>query len=331
MKYYINLIKRKHYRVFIPVLIFAFLGIMVIIIEIDDVISRGFAWNEYRYYGNALFELLGSSNVGMILIGGLCIYFGLVFFPVTSPFAQDDSEFEVRDEGDDIHILFRKYEFLVKKESFSPSKFIIHDKNKRFVSMVRGYQVANYVSFRYANIINKEIDESKTITKKSVVEKFSNVRKMSAEEKMDYIKSHNLKDKPRVFFVITSAILWFFFTFWILGIVGAICELRIDFLISAVILAFITFILGKKSSKAINKNKRFINRIINEDMYIVKCEVYDRKHIEEDSDYYRIRISDGDNVVNQWIDIPKDRYEKKEKIVEFYVFDKTASDIFELK
>ena len=43
---------------------------------------------------------------------------------------------------------------------------------------------------------------------------------------------------------------------------------------------------------------------------------------------YYIKITDGNYIVNEWIEIPKEKYNKDDNKVKFYVFDKTGSEYF---
>ena len=272
----------------------------------------------------------------MALIGIFVIYLGIVWIPVNSPYAQEDSEYDIKSEGEFIHIFFKNNEFLVKKETFQPTELFFWDKNHRFVSMTRGYQVYNYVMANYKKLTERELDESKVILKSEVVEKFSNVKKMSDEEKKSFITSQKIKNKPRFFFVITSLLLWGNFAFWLLGLICFI--LTSDFVISdivvSIIMVIISYILGKKSNVAVVKNKKLVNRIMNEDMYIVECEIYDKKHNQTQDtggtvyDNHYIKITDGNYIVDQWIEIPKEKYEQGSNKVKFYVFDKTGNEYF---
>ena len=97
----------------------------------------------------------------------------------------------------------------------------------------------------------------------------------------------------------------------------------------------VSLILGKKSNIAILKNKKLIKRIMNEDMYIVECKVYDKKNVQSQDpdgtlyDNYYIKITDGNYIVDQWIKIPKENYKQEnDYTVKFYVFDKTGNEYF---
>lgn len=339
MKYYKNLIKRKKYGVLIIAFCIFLLGAFSFFYNLLDVIIKNINFSDlssYTIYNNGIIGLIGTTNIGLSLIGLFLMYIGIVYIPVNSPYAQDDSDYDIKSEGEYIHIKFKNNEFLVKKETFQPTDLFFKDKNKHFVSITRGYQIYNYVMANYKKSTEKELNDSKVILKSEVVNKFKNVKKMSNEEKINFINVHKIKNKPRWLFVITSIILWASFIFWLLGLLSFI--LTFDFTISNIIIALImmiiSFVLGKKSNNAILKNKKLVKRILNEDMYIVECEIYDKKYNQtQDVDgtvynNYYIKITDGNYIVNEWIEIPKEKYNKDDNKVKFYVFDKTGSEYF---
>lgn len=339
MKYYKNLIKRKKYAVLIFSLLVFLLGAFAFFYNFLDVIIRNIEWSDlsgYAIYNNGIAGIIGSTNIGLSLLGIFVMYIGIVWFPLNSPYAQDDSDYDIKSEGEYIHIIFKNNEFLVKKETFSPTDLFFRDKNKHFVSMTRGYQIYNYIMANYKKLTERELDESKIILKSEVVNKFSNVKKMSDEEKITFINDHNIKNRLRLFFVITSVVLWTYFIFCLIELLDFI--ITFDFIISDAVLAtiimIISFILGKKSNVAIFKNKKLVKRILNEDMYIVECEIYDKKNDRTQDadgtiyDNYYIKITDGNYIVDEWIKIPKEKYEQDSNSVKFYVFDETGSEYF---
>lgn len=340
MKYYKNLIKRKKYGDLAVCLILFALGVFTFFYSFLDVIIRNIDWSDlssYAIYNNGIVGILGSTNIGMSLLGIFIMYIGIVWIPVNSPYAQDDSDYNIKSEGEYIHIRFKRNEFLVKKETFQPTDLFFKDINKHFVSMTRGYQIYNYVMAKYKELTEKEVDNSKIILKSEVVNRFSNVRKMSNEEKISFINQQKIKNKLRLFFIITSMLLWANFIFWLFGLLAFMITSNfvISDIIVTVIMIIVSFILGKKSNVAIFKNKNLIKRILNEDMYIVECKVYDKKHNQTQDtdgtvfDNYYIKITDGNYIVGQWIKIPKEKYKQEDNyIVKFYVFDQTGSEYF---
>lgn len=339
MKYYKNLIKRKKYGILTICLITFLLGAFTFFFNFLDVIIKNINSSDlssYAIYSNGIIGLIASTNIGLSLIGIFIMYIGIVWMPVNCPYAQDDSDYNIKSEGEYIHILFKNNEFLVKKETFQPTDLFFKDKNKHFVSMTRGYQIYNYIMANYKKITERELEKSKIILKSEVVNRFANVRRMSNEEKISFIKTNGIKNRPRLFFVITSVLLWANFIFWIVGLLSFIITSHfiISDIIMSLIIIIISFVLGKKSNIAIFKNKHLIKRILNEDMYIVECKIYDKKHNQTQNvagtihDNYYIKITDGNYIVDQWIKIPKEKYEQDGNNVKFYVFDQTESEYF---
>ena len=93
---------------------------------------------------------------------------------------------------------------------------------------------------------------------------------MTNEEKINFINEQKLKNKPNLFFIITSILLWISFAFWVLVILISIITFEFEILeiIVSVLMLTISFIFGKKSNATISKSKNLIKRILNENMYI---------------------------------------------------------------
>ena len=340
MKYYKNLIKRKKYGILLRCLVVFLLGAVGFYFSFIDTIVRNINWNNSNVTSNFIIvDLLGHTNIGLTILSLFIMFIGLIWMPMNFADAQDDSDYDIKSEGEYLHIFYKKNEFLVKKETFEPTNLFFRDKNKRFVSMTRGYQIYNYVKAKYKKITEKEIDESKVILKSEVVDKFSNVRTMTNEEKFEFLNNQKIKDKLRFPYIILSIFLWFIFAFILLALFGAVItsDYNIQFIITAIIMAIILFISGIKSNKAITKNKRIFNRIMNNDMFLVECQVYDKKIDTSggadgsvEINHY-IKITDGNYIVDQWIKIPKEKYEQNLTNVLFYVFDKTGNEYFIIK
>lgn len=335
LKYYKNLIKRKKYGIFISICIILIL-FLAFYYGIFYYIINNLESFKYEMHNNGLFKIIAISIVTAIYF--YTIYYLVICKPMISPYAQDHSDFDVKSEGKYIRIKFRNDEFLVEKETFQSKELreiFPKGKNKHSISDVRRQQIYNYVMEYCKEMTEAEVDKSKTISKSEVVDKFSSVRKMTNEEKLKFIKQRKLKNKPRLFFIITSIILWSSFSFLLIGLLSDI--MNYDFLSIIVILSLLVFlyVLGRKSNIAIFKDKKLIKRILNEDMYIVLCEIYDKHHRTNryvdgpDENKYYIKITDGNYIVDQWIEIPKEKYiQENNNILELYVFDKNASDYF---
>lgn len=148
MKYYKNLIKRKKYKVILICCITALLGFFCFYINLSEFFNIGIKDTELSpsvVVNSGMAGIIGETNIGMAILGLFIIYIGLVFLPKNSIYAQDDSDYEVKLIEDNIYIKFKNNEFLVKKETFAPTDLFFKDKNGKFVTMTRGYQIYNYV------------------------------------------------------------------------------------------------------------------------------------------------------------------------------------------
>lgn len=338
MKYYKNLIERKKYSVIIISICTVLVGIFVCYLSVKDVFDRGLALSKTWYLndGYGIISVIASSNVGMILCGLLIIYIGICYLPVTSPFSQDEIDYDVKNDGDNIYVRFQSYEFLVKREDFGPTKLFFRDKNKKFVTVTRGYQIYNYVVYYFKNILEKNVNSDSAILKSEVVDKFKNVKVMTKEDKISFIESERLRNKIKIGYVLLSIILWFGFVFWIyIFIIMLKGDINVMTVILVLILIWISFILGKKTGRKAVRDKNLVNRILNNEMFMVSASIFDKKNERvDDGDFgsvqnYYIKVTDGMFVVNHWIKVPKEVYNKDR--VTIYIFDKYASDYFLIK
>lgn len=339
MKYYKNLIKRKKYSVIIISICTVLAGIFVCYLSVKDVFDRGLALSKTWYLndGYGIISVIAASNMGMVLCGILLGYIGFCYIPVTSPFSQDETDYVVKSDGDNIYIRFRRNEFLVKREDFGPTKLFFRDKNKKFITVTRGYQIYNYVVYYFKNILEKNIDGDKAIFKSEVVDKFKNVKMMTKEDKISFIESEGLKNKIKIGYFFASIILWLGFVFWIYIFITMLKSSSINVMavILTLVLIWVSFALGKKSNRKINQEKKLVSEIMNSEMYVVNAAIFDKKNERvDDGDFgsvqnYYIKITDGNFVVNQWFKVSKEVYNKDK--VTIYIFDKYASDYFLVK
>ena len=338
MKYYKNLIERKKYSVIIISICTVLAGIFVCYLSVRDVFDRGLALSKTWYLndGYGLVSIIAASNVGMILCGLLIIYMGICYLPVTSPFSQDEIDYDIKSEGDNIYIRFQSNEFLVKREDFSPTKLFFRDKNKKFVTVTRGYQIYNYVVYYFKNILEKNVNSDSAILKSEVVDKFKNVKVMNKEEKIIFIESEGLHNNIKIGYVLLSIILWFGFVFWIyIFIIMLKGDINVMAVILVLILIWISFTLGKKTGRKAVMDKNLVNRILNNEMFMVSASIFDKKNERvDDGDFgsvhnFYIKVTDGKFIVNQWFKVPKEVYNKDK--VTIYIFDKYASDYFLVK
>ena len=340
MKYYKNLIIKKKFGKLLGCFIVALVGFICFYFNCIDVIINNIKFSDISTYvviNNGIIGIFGITNIGLSILGIFIIYIGLVFMPRNMPESQDDSDYEIESDEYYINIKFKNNEFHVKKENFSPTDLFFRDKNKKFVSMTRGYQIYNYIMYKYKDMTEKKINKDNIISKSDVVNKFNNVKELSLEEKENYITRKNIKNKPRIFFVILSIILFLNLIFWVTAIIGAIMK-PIDYTIynwlCYIFMSVLSFYLWRKSNKAINKNKDLIKKIINGKMYLVECYVYDKK-LDKTQDTngkirenYYIKITDNHYVVDSWIEIPKSCYRDEENYTKTII--STNSDLIDI-
>ena len=146
MKYYKNLIKRKEYGVLAVSIIVTLFGLIVVYMSCIEVINEGIkesGLSPNMIIDNGIMGIIASTDIGMTLMGMFAIYIGIVFIPINAPVSQDHSDYTVESMEDKIYIKFKNNEYLLKKETFSPTDLFFKDKNGKFVGMTRGYQIYN--------------------------------------------------------------------------------------------------------------------------------------------------------------------------------------------
>ncbi len=147
MKYYKNLIKNKNYVGIIFGLVLAFFGAIVFYANFIEVIFEGVKDSNLSVVtvvNTEMVGLIGETNIGLKVIGILTIYVGIVCIPRWCPGSQNDEDYVIENIGENqIYIKYKKNEFLVKKD-FEPTDLFFKDKNRKFVSLTRGYQIYNY-------------------------------------------------------------------------------------------------------------------------------------------------------------------------------------------
>lgn len=342
MKYYKNLIKRKNYFAIIISLFFTLLGIFIIFINSIEVIIDGIKESDlsaYTIINNGISGLLGSTNIGLVFVGGIVIYLGIIFTPRNAAGSQDDSDYIVESQGDQIYIKYKNREFLVKKETFEPTDLFFKDKNKKFVSMTTGYQIYNYVKMNYKELTEREINSDNVIKEEELYQKFYNVHKMSQEDKEKYLTYKKLKNKVRPFFCILTIFCALTSLFWLLGLIGFLFdpeEFNLLNIIVAIIMYWLFFVFTKKSYKATLKNKNFIKKFMKENIYYTTCTSYDKKTSTTQDpdgcvnvDYY-IKVTDNHYILNKWLKVSENIYKSNETISVWLVFDETGTFILEI-
>lgn len=326
MKYYIRLIKRRYFKAFVACLLINLLGLACIMAALYDsliLISEKISFN----YSINFTEIIEAIDPELFVIGILII---ILAYPSNSAYAQNESDYDIKSEKEYIYVRYKKNEFLVKKETLSPTDFYYRDKNKRFVSMMRGYQIYNYILIYHQEVMDKDIDESKRLSKQEFLNNFKDIKKITAEEKINLLDNNNIKNKKRLNFIIISILLWSNFIFWTLGLSISLLENEIkmpediSFVITSITMIILSFIFGKKSNKEINKDKKTYSFILNSDIYIIECKIYDIKvipYIGKDGNKYvgrYVKITDGNYVLNEWIEVTGRKYIERSKYTKIY-------------
>lgn len=344
MKYFKNLIKRKKYGAIITSIVVSLMGIAIIYLNSVQVIIEGIKESDLPanvVINNGFIGLLGTTNLGLVLIGALMIYIGLIFTPKNAIGSQDDSDYIIESREDMIYIKYKDREFLVKKETFEPTDLFFKDKNKKFVSMATGYQVYNYVKSRHNDLTEKEIDDNKVISADEIYKKFSDVHMMTFEDKNRYLSYKKTKNKIRPFFVVLTIFFAFFTVDMVLGAISYLffeefTKENIIYVIIAIILVFISLLCTKKSYAASMKNKKTTKEIMNRNIYYVNCYSYDKK-IDQSSDAngnvdvkYYIKVTDHNYILNQWLQVSKEIYTSNEVINVWLVVDETGKNTIEI-
>ena len=147
MKYYKNLIKNKNYvAIFIAILLIA-CGIIVFYENFFKFITEGIQRSNFNdsAYVAGISGIIGRSNLGLVLIGIFSIYLGIICIPRWSDGSQDDEDYKIDFQGENIYVKYKKNEFIISKKNYGASDFFFKDKNNKFVSLTRGYQIYNYV------------------------------------------------------------------------------------------------------------------------------------------------------------------------------------------
>ena len=149
MKYYKRLIENKAYNIIIAAIVLVFLGIFTCYIGIESLLDKGIkdsGISTTTVINNGVAGVIGKTNLGLVIIGIYLIYYGCITMPISSTEAQNPEEYEIKMIENDVYIKFRDYEFLIEKEKICAINFMFRDKNHKFVTLTRAYQIDNYVS-----------------------------------------------------------------------------------------------------------------------------------------------------------------------------------------
>lgn len=268
MKYYIRLIKNKGYKLIIVSLIILFLGLFISYISILKV------------------------NFFLLICGILNVYFGLVFFPVTSKKSQDMTEFNIDTDDLFIYIEFRKYKWKIKRENFSGgASLMFFDDSRHFVTLLRASQVYNAVYDM------DKIKRNLELSAKNQIHLVPDPEKLSIQEKTLFCQKFKLNKSQWIIKVFSLFCLIIGISFFGIfnqietkSILKEIAGVIFGLLLGIVFLyfAYILFLLSLKG-------KREYRYIIKNEMFKVRVYCHD-KLMGDDSNTFYIKISDGYNL-----------------------------------
>lgn len=168
MKYYKNLIKNKNYFAVIFSILLTVIGVIITYDNFLKFIMYGIqGTNEAMSVVAdvpAIVNIFASSNIGLALIGLSTIYLGIIMIPRWAEGSQDDGDYKIDFQEENIYVKYKKNEFIVSKKNHDASDFFFKDKNNKFVSLTRGYQIYNYVIIKERELrYNKQSNEGKKI------------------------------------------------------------------------------------------------------------------------------------------------------------------------
>lgn len=149
MKYLKRLIKRKKYRVIVFSVLWGIFSIFMIVYNLMDFINNSLTPSHLSpSFGIA--SIVGSSNFGLIILGLMNFYIALFLAPSVSIYAQDDSEYEILEENDNIILNYKKYSVWVKKDgNISTNLIFVRDINNKLIGFTTGARLNNYITYKF--------------------------------------------------------------------------------------------------------------------------------------------------------------------------------------
>lgn len=321
MKYYKNLIAKKKFEIFFLQLFLVLLGLFVCYIGLESYINNNIASSDISVIttiNTGIVGIISQTNIGIFIIGLLLLYYSIIVIPISAPEAQSPEEYEIKSLGENIYIKFREYEFIIKKGKFDSSSLMFKDKNGKFVSPVRAWQISNYVEFYYRNElkVSKPIENEATLGKKT--SKFSGMRLATKDEINRLIKSEQLKSS-KMYFKLFSLFFWCIGFLSFISIFNDEQSLLLRLLMILIGLAFCY--IGKIMWKMGIKDKTLLNKIIKGEVYVAKCYSFDKRihNIDNTPDstrtYFEIKVHDKDgHYINEWFRIDGKTYRAFEEV-----------------
>lgn len=308
MKYYKRLWKNKDYGKLIGILIFFGLGFFCFYVNFLEYLIKGFQkTNINGYTMDTIAGILGSSNIGLTIVGLIVMYTGLIFVPRNIPEIQNDDDYYVKSKGSKIYIKYKNYEFELNKETFEPTDMIWKDKNKKFVSVTLAYQIYNYVTYKYRHLLEKQVPNF--ADKENILTNYENIKSATDEEINNYIifKGFN-KNKP-----LSKSIGILYIILSIIFVLGILFNNKYSILKKCAVLLFssVLFVPAYTFYNEATHNKKNLNKIKKSKIYIAPAYVFDKKIEQSDSEYtYFVKVSDKKNhYIDEWFKISKEDYQ----------------------
>lgn len=160
------------------------LGVTMVVVTVYELVTYG----ELQSFVAPLTGIAALANLpaGRIAVGAYVAYLGFFALPRWSRYAQLPEEYKVSVDETHINIIFRKWSWRVKRETFQPGDLFFRDGNHKFVSVSRGYQVYNAMLAFYPEYIGTgKVPDKREL---GSIEDFHDVRKMTVEERRAYAR-----------------------------------------------------------------------------------------------------------------------------------------------
>lgn len=333
MKYYMNLIKNKEYLSLTIIFGFSILCIFGLYYNLNEFINYGLKSSglpPHTIMGHGTAGLLGATNLGMAIVFLLLLYFTLVFAPKNARGSQNPEDYQIRSEGNNLYIKFRKHEFLIPKNQFSPNRLFFFDKNKKFTTLSTGYQIYNHVMRDHPKLLELPMDQFTIIPENEIVSKFKNVKELNEEEKETYIKNRKLKKQlklPSLCFSFVSAFISFSLVFQIADSFLNQQKQKPGYSILLLITSITFAYLSKVFYHISSSDKRLVKKIYDYPMYEVNGFSYDYREIP----FYSVKITDGKYIIDKWMRFPNRIESNVSKLpIKLVVLQGCENDLFEL-
>lgn len=306
MKYFGNLIKRKKFGYLLFCIGFTILGILMFYINIKDTFNSGINPNtdlsSKVVYNDIITTILSSSNLGLAIIGLICACTGIFYFPRINPDAATDSDYTVIDNGNNIYIKYKNYEFDIPKNRFHDDKSFYRDRNNKRVPYTTRFEIYRYVYRNY----KKEIEnykEANEIPVNDIINDFYGMRLATKEEIDNYIKEKGTKpfkasNKP-------LGVILLIIGFLLFSVSTGFNDEEIVLFIIIFAISIILFIMGIKKLITPKAKDNLYEKVINGKVYVADAYVYDKgNNIQSGRRYRLVKIWDKHNHhLDKWFEI----------------------------